>query len=124
MREMIIALLPILLPILMGTILLFLKNLKERKVILTYTGTGLLLTGVLAWNVILNATDRQVTLFWLTERIPVMLKLDALGRVFLMIVTVVWICAGFFSFSYMKHEKNERRYYGFFLITFGVLMGL
>lgn len=124
MREMIIALLPILMPIFMGTILLFLKRLKERRVILFYTGTGLLLTGVLAWNVILNAADKQVTLFWLTDQIPVMLKLDALGRLFLMVVTVVWICAGFFSFSYMKHEKNERRYYGFFLITFGVLMGL
>lgn len=124
MREMIIALLPILMPVFMGTILLFLKRLKERKVILIYTGTGLMLTGVLALNVILNATDRQVTLFWLTEQIPVMLKLDLLGRLFMLVVAVVWICAGFFSFSYMKHEKNERRYYGFYLITFGVLLGL
>lgn len=124
MREMIIALLPILMPVFMGTILLFLKRLKERKAILIYTGTGLMLTGVLALNVILNATDRQVTLFWLTEQIPVMLKLDLLGRLFMLVVAVVWTCAGFFSFSYMKHEKNERRYYGFFLITFGILMGL
>lgn len=42
----------------------------------------------------------------------------------MLVVAVVWICAGFFSFSYMKHEKNERRYYGFYLITFGVLLGL
>ncbi len=124
MREMIIALLPILLPILMGTVLLFLKRLKERKVILIYTGTGLLLTGVLALNVILNAADRKVTLFWLTERIPVLFQLDALGRLFMATVVAVWIAAGFFAFSYMKHEKNERRYYGFYLIAFGVLMGL
>ncbi len=124
MREMIIALLPILMPVFMGTILLFLKRLKERKVILIYTGTGLLLTGVLALNVILNAADHQMPLFWLTEQIPVMLKLDLLGRLFMLVVAVVWICAGFFSFSYMKHEKNERRYYGFYLITFGVLLGL
>lgn len=124
MREMIIVLLPVLMPILMGTTLLFLKRLKERKVILSYTGTGLLLTGVLALNVIFNAPDHQVTLFRLTERIPILFKLDALGRLFVAVVAVVWICAGFFSFSYMKHEKNERRYYGFFLITFGVLIGL
>lgn len=124
MREMITALLPILMPILMGTILLFLKKMKERKALLLYTGTGLLLTGVFAWNVIFNAAGQQVTLFWLTERIPVLLKTDALGRLFLAAAAVVWICAGFFSFSYMKHEKNERRFYGFFLITFGVLMGL
>ena len=92
--------------------------------IILYAGTGFLLTGVLAWNVILNAADQQVTLFWLTEQIPILFHVDALGRLFLAVATIVWICAGFFSFSYMKHEKNERRYYGFFLITFGVLIGL
>lgn len=124
MRELIIALLPVLLPVLMGTILLFLKRLRERKVILIYTGTCLLLTGVLALNVIFNATGQPVTLFWLMKGIPVLFKTDALGRLFLLVVTVVWICAGFFSFSYMKQEENERRFYGFYLIAFGVLMGL
>lgn len=124
MREMLITLFPVLIPVLMGTVLLFLKRLKERKIILLYTGTGLLLTGVLALNVIFNSAGQQVTLFWLTKEIPVLFKLDALGKIFMSVVTVVWICAGFFSFSYMKHEKNERRFYGFYLITFGVLMGL
>ena len=39
-------------------------------------------------------------------------------------MTIVWILAGFFSFEYMKHEKNEKRYFAFYLIVFGVLLGL
>ncbi|RAZ68829.1 proton-conducting membrane transporter, partial [Klebsiella oxytoca] len=47
-----------------------------------------------------------------------------LGRLFAGIVVLVFVLAGFFSFVYMSHEKNEKRYYSFYLITFGVLMGL
>lgn len=124
MREILITLFPVLIPVLMGAVLLFLKRLKERKIILLYTGTGLCLTGVLALNAIFNSAGQQVTLFWLTKGIPILFKLDGLGKIFMSFVAVVWICAGFFSFSYMKHEKNDRRFYGFYLITFGVLMGL
>ena len=36
----------------------------------------------------------------------------------------VWAAAGAYSFEYMAHEKNLRRYYGFYLMTLGVLMAL
>ena len=47
-----------------------------------------------------------------------------LGKFFASVVTIVWVLAGFFSFEYMKHEKNEKRYFAFYLIVFGVLLGL
>ena len=123
MKEIIFALLPILTPVLMGTVLLFMKQLKNRKPLLIYTGFGLLLTGALLINCLRNGTE-EIVLFWLLDKIPVLLKLDGLGRLFLAVVGIVWILAGFFSFSYMKHEEREQRYYGFYLITFGVLAGL
>ena len=123
MKEIIVALLPILTPVLMGTILLFMKQWKNRKTLLIYTGFGLLLTGALLINCLQNGT-KEIVLFWLLDWIPVLLKLDGLGRLFLAVVGIVWILAGFFSFSYMKHEEKEQRYYGFYLITFGVLAGL
>lgn len=123
MKEIIFALLPILTPVLMGMILLFMKQMKNRKPLLIYTGFGLLLTGALIINCLRNGTE-EIVLFRLLDQIPVLLKLDGLGRLFLAVVGIVWILAGFFSFSYMKHEEKEQRYYGFYLITFGVLAGL
>ena len=63
-------------------------------------------------------------LFCLIDAIPVYFAIDAVGKIFAGIVIFVFLMAGFFSFSYMVHEKNEKRYYSFYLITFGVLMGL
>lgn len=37
---------------------------------------------------------------------------------------IIFICAGIFSFEYMKHEEKEKRYYGYYLIVLGVLIAL
>ncbi|MBO5373397.1 MAG: proton-conducting membrane transporter [Lachnospiraceae bacterium] len=118
-----IILLPVALPILAGIVLLLKKEYEKRKSLLLYVGIVLVVTGLLAFYGILTA-NKGVTLFYITETLPIYFKADMIGKFFASVVTVVWILAGFFSFEYMKHEKNEKRYFGFYLITFGVLLGL
>ncbi|MBQ7834066.1 MAG: proton-conducting membrane transporter, partial [Lachnospiraceae bacterium] len=62
-----------------------------------------------------------LVLFNLLDNIPVMFYIDEVGTIFAWVATVAFVCAGAFSFRYMKGEKN---YYGFFLMTYGVLQGL
>lgn len=123
MSESVSLLLAILFPVFAGTVLLFLKEPKDRRKILTYVGVVLGITGVLVINA-LTAKETELVLFELMKNVPIVLKLDGFGKLFLSIVTIVWILAGIFSFTYMKHEKKEKRYFGFYLITFGVLVGL
>ena len=49
---------------------------------------------------------------------------DDLGSVFAVVITLVWLMAGIFSLEYMKHEKEEKRYFGFYVLVYGVLMAL
>ena len=86
-------------------------------------GVVLGITGALVINA-LTTKETEIVLFELMEHVPIVLKLDGFGKLFLAIVSIVWILAGCFSFTYMKHEKNEKRYFGFYLVTFGVLVGL
>ena len=109
--------------ILAGTVLLIKKEYQNRSSLLLYVGGTLLITGAFAFYAIFGITD-GVTLFYLTDTFPVYFKLDTLGRYFSFLFTVVWILAGFFSFEYMKKEQKEKRYFGFYLIVFGVLLGL
>lgn len=119
-------LLPIMLPVIVGFVLLFLKEdvFKDRQSLLKVTGVSFVVCAVLAVYVISGAAGDRLMLFYLVDHIPVYFAIDSLGRLFAGIVTAVFLLAGFFSFVYMSHEKNEKRYYGFYLITFGVLMGL
>lgn len=116
-------LLPVFFPILAGVLLLLKRDFKERRSLLVYTGAVLVLGGAFAFFAVMVPAD-GVTLFYLTKEFPIFFELDTLGRFFSVTVTLVWVLAGFFSFEYMKHEKNEKRYYGVYLIVFGVLLGL
>ena len=123
MSESVSLLLAILFPVLAGTALLVVRKKDDRKIILAYVGVVLGITGVLVINA-LTTKETEIVLFELMEHVPIVLKLDGFGKLFLAIVSIVWILAGCFSFTYMKHEKNEKRYFGFYLVTFGVLIGL
>lgn len=122
----IMILLPIVLPVIVGFLLLFLpeRMFKSRQSLLNVTGVSFTVCALLAIYVISGAAGDRLVLFNLVGSIPVYFAIDSLGRLFAGIVVLIFLMAGFFSFVYMAHEKNEKRYYSFYLITFGVLMGL
>ena len=73
----------------------------------------------LAWS-----GERSLTLFTLVEGVPVFLQIDDVGRLFVTAVSVIWLFAGVYSLVYMGHEGDEKRYFGFYLLLYGVLVGL
>ena len=123
MNESVSLLAAILFPVFSGTILLFLKKADNRKKILTYVGIAMGIAGILVVNALFSK-EREILLFSLTDDIPIVLKLDNLGKLFLAVMSLIWMLAGVFSFPYMKHEGKERRYFGFYLIVLGVMAGL
>lgn len=117
-------LLPILFPILMGISLLVRKEMKNRPALLITTGVSLIITALLGLLAIILARGEMLLLFNLTATLPIIFKIDNMGMVFAGMTMIVFVCAGFFSFEYMKHEQKEKRYYGYYLIVFGILMAL
>lgn len=95
----------------------------ERRQIHIFTGIVLVLTAVLALAAAWSG-DRSFTLFYLMKDIPVYFQIDAVGRLFVTAVSLIWVAAGFYAFAYMEHEGEEKRFFGFYLLVFGVLVGL
>lgn len=119
-------LLPIVLPIVAGIIMLLLpeKVFRSRKMLINMTGVSFVVCVLLSCFVLSGAAGERLVLFEIVGDIPVYFAIDDLGRIFAGLVTLVFLLVGFFALSYMEHEKNEKRFYGFYLITFGVLIGL
>jgi len=115
-------LIPIALPILSGVILEIIRKFNKKPMNI-FVAAVLVIDSLL---VIMNTTKigTEVTLFYLTDKLPIMFKIDTLGIVFAILMVVVWLITGVFSFEYMKHEENEKRYQGFYLIVLGVLIAL
>jgi multicomponent Na+:H+ antiporter subunit D len=119
----IMLLLPVLLPVLAGILLPLLPVLQEKKPRQIYVAAVLVLNLAFFVSQIIGE-DKNLLLFQLTDALPVVFQVDGLSRLFGGIVSVMWLASGIFSFEYMNHEKNHTRYYSFFLISLGVLIGL
>ena len=116
-------LLSILFPAMLGLAILLLGEFKSRKLLLALTGLGLAVTAGLAMGVVFGG-DAEVLLFSFGKNLDLYFRVDALGRVFAVVVNGVWVLAGFYAFEYMKHEREEKRFFGFYLMVQGILNGL
>ena len=74
---------------------------------------------ILAWT-----GERSVTLFTLLDNIPIYFRIDHVSRLFVTVVSVIWLICGIYSFVYMGHEGEEKRYFGFYVLLYGVLVAL
>lgn len=119
-----VILLPILFPVIMGAYLLIRKEMNSRTQLLVTVGFSLTVTVLLGVVSIFNYNGEMLLLFNLTETLPVLFQIDNTGILFAVTAMIIFLCAGIFSFEYMKHEQKEKRYYGFYLIVFGILMAL
>ncbi len=112
------------LPMAAGLLLLLCGGrMKNRTVKCTAVGIVLVLTAVLV--ILLECgPDQQYWAWDLTTTLHVVFIVDNMTRVFGIVTVTAWTLGGIFAFEYMKHEENENRYFGFYLIALSVLICL
>lgn len=114
----------VLLPILSGLLLLFFQG-KIASRMLKCAGIFLVMAVTSALVVrLMFLGDYEFTLWNLTETLEIRMRMDDLTRLFAGMTVAAWTLGGVFAFEYMKHEENEDRYFGFYLIVMGVLIAL
>lgn len=116
-------LLSIFVPTIVGIVVFGLKSMENatiRNVVVTIV---LVLNGCLS-ILMFGAPFETCILFYLTKEIPALFQIDHLSKLFGVITAALWICCGIYSFEYTKHEIDRRRYYGYLLITLGMVNGV
>ena len=113
----------VLLPIVFG-VLIPLIPFKTRRHMTWYVEGVVLLTSVLVWGLLISQPDGSFVLFRFTGNLSVSFRLDGLGTVFAGIVSSLWPLATLYSFEYMKHEGHEKFFFMFYVITYGVTLGI
>lgn len=107
----------ILLPIIGGIWLLFRK--RQRYFVRLVLLLHVLLTGIL-----LFLPDTSWMVWKLTNQLNIVLKMDGLARVFLVLVSVIWLVVSVYAQDYLEHDENPTRFFAFYLLTLGGLTGL
>ena len=114
--------LPILFPMLCGLAVGLFPGLRDEKrrrfFVLSALSINLLLTVLALLSV------AELRLCSLAPKMELVFRTDAVTHLFAGLTAFMWLMSGIFSFEYMKHEKNHARYYAFFLLAEGAMLGV
>ena len=115
-------LIAILLPMVAGVLIPVLP--VKRTGLKVYMEIAAILTSALVFCLICNRPAGDVTLFQFTRALSISFRLDGVGSVFAAIVAFLWPLALLYAMEYMKHEAHQRVFFTFYLITYGVTLGI
>ena len=60
----------------------------------------------------------------ITPTLTLSFKVDGLSKFFSIAISLIWLIVTIYTFEYIKHEKNENRFYTFSLLTLTMLLSL
>ena len=112
-------LLPIILPLIAGVIIGFMKNEKQRNIMIIATTTV-----ILALVIYLAVGESTLTVWNITNRLSIAYHVDGIARFFACIISIIWLLAAVFSIEYMKHEHKPARYFMFYIMSLAALISL
>lgn len=119
-----VLLLPIVFPILAGA-LLYLLKLQNSKLRAAYVLTAATVNSLIVFTLFaLIGETETFTIFKITTTMPIQIMLDGPGRVFSGLVAFLWPLACSYAIQYMKHEGKETSFFSFYLMTYGVTVGI
>ena len=113
----------ILLPIL-GAAALFIWRPRSVRACHALTMAVTLATSAcVAWCVF-TPGDHPFVLLQLSRFLSISFRLDGLGRVFSGLVAFLWPLSTLYAFEYMAHEGGENHFFGFYLLSYAVTLGI
>lgn len=116
-------LVPIIFPVIFGfCVLLF--QFKKKARMQSYVFTVVILNTIFTLVCIFFPPTQQLKLVSFGNALDVVLFPDGLSKVFATLVAILWPLTTLYSFTYMEHEGNERKFYAYFTATFGVVVGI
>lgn len=83
-----------------------------------------LLNSVLVFSLLLRRPEASFAIVKFTGDLTLSFRIDGMSMVFGGLVAALWPLATLYSFEYMKHEKNEKIFFMFYTITYGVTLGI
>ena len=123
MGREVLLLLQVLFPVIAGCLLFVFTRRNNRSIKKMYSVVVLVIEVLLVLCTCLSK-ETTVEFFCLTPSIRLVLCNDGLSGLFGMLVVLVWLLVGIYSFRYLKETRKPVMFYGFYLIALGVLEGL
>ena len=119
----VIILLPILIPLLAGVILYFVKKLTTAKALGIYSAVVAALA-LFAMLFAGNMGDLSLRIINMFDGLSVYFHIDGMSKLFGVLGAGLWCLTAIYSIAYFKGEQRLRRYFLFYQFALGVIMAL
>ncbi len=119
----ILLLVPVLIPLLSGCLLLLTPDWpqKRRNLVCFLVTCG---TGLLVLFLLLQVRREPVTLFRFWGDFSIVFGVDGPAILFAVMLAAMWPFALLYAFSYMEHADPRGRFMAFYVMTYGVTLGI
>ena len=119
---MTLLILSVVFPIIGGLILPLLNKIKERKVRLSIVVLIQAIETIFGLMIIFGGNISTGS-FTLVDQLSIGFTADAVAKFFVALVVIGWMLVTLYACVYMKHEKNEMRFFLFMLLSEGAMIG-
>lgn len=108
----------------LGAAILFMWRPRSSKARTLFIFAVTLLTSACAAWCVFTPGTHSYTLLRLTSTLTISFRLDGLGRVFTGLIAFLWPLATVYAFEYMRHEGGENTFFGYYLLSYAVTLGI
>ncbi len=115
-------LIAIFIPTVCGLLTLRLKFADDHALHVYIEGVALV-TSVLVWVLLFCVPGDPVILYEFEDRFTLQIGLDHLGKLYAGLVSVMWPVVLLYAFSYMEHDRRQRSFFAFYIMTYGAALG-
>lgn len=119
---MFILILAVVFPLICGIMIPLLKKINSRKAKLALI-TAMQVVETIFCAVIVFSETMTTGVFKITEAITIGFSSDGVAKLFCAVVCIGWLLVMIYACVYMKHEKNEERFFSFMLLSEGAMIG-
>lgn len=81
-------------------------------------------TSLLVWTVLLSRTEEPFVPYYLTDKLPLMFRVDGMSCVFAGLVSLLWPIASLYGFEYMHHEERENAFFMWYTMSYAVTLAI
>lgn len=113
----------VLFPMLSGALIPMLP-FRSRRAMCIFIEICALINSVMVFLLLRNPPVEALTVFRFTGNLSVTFRVDGMGGLFAAMAAFLWPLALLYSFEYMKHEHSEKSFFLFYVITYGITLGI
>lgn len=117
-----IIILPIIFPLIAAVVISLFGNKEKTRNILV--GSSVILNTIVVIYLAANFIDTSFHFIKVNEFLDIYFKVDKLSVFFSLLASVLWVFTSIYAMEYMKHEKREKQFFTYFILTFGVTLGI